>query len=96
MGRRAEMAPEEAIEYALRPPPKAPETKTPPLYPSGLSVREVEVLRLVARGMTNARIAQELFISPRTVNGHLTSAYHKIGSHSRAEAVRFASEHGLL
>ena len=46
--------------------------------------------------MTNAQIAEELFISPRTVNGHLTSAYHKIGSHSRVEAARFASEHGLL
>jgi DNA-binding CsgD family transcriptional regulator len=56
----------------------------------------VEVLRLVARGMTNAQIAQELFISPRTVNAHLGSVYHKIGSHSRAEAARFASEHQLL
>jgi DNA-binding CsgD family transcriptional regulator len=92
-----EMAPEEAIEYALRPPPRAPEDPaTPPVYPAGLSAREVEVLRLLAQGMTNAQIAQELYISPRTVNGHLTSAYHKIGSRSRAEAARFASEHGLL
>jgi DNA-binding CsgD family transcriptional regulator len=56
----------------------------------------VEVLRLVAEGMTNAQIAQELYISPRTVNAHMGSVYNKIGSHSRAEAAHFASEHGLL
>jgi non-specific serine/threonine protein kinase len=91
------MTPEQAIEYALQPAPIAPEVPpSTPSYPAGLSAREVEVLKLVASGMTNAQIAQELYISPRTVNGHLTSAYHKIGSHSRAEAARFASEHGLL
>jgi predicted ATPase/DNA-binding CsgD family transcriptional regulator len=88
---------EQAVEYALRSLETTEETEAPPpSYPAGLSAREVEVLRLVAQGMTNAQIAQELYISPRTVNGHLTSAYHKIGSHSRAEAARFASEHGLL
>jgi DNA-binding CsgD family transcriptional regulator len=46
--------------------------------------------------MTNAQIARELFISPRTVNAHLGSIYHKIGSSTRAEATRFATEHGLL
>jgi len=53
-------------------------------------------LRLVARGMTNAQIAQELFLSPRTINGHLGSVYRKLGFSSRAEATRFASEHDLL
>ena len=84
---------EEAVEYALEPPP---ESKAPPTYPSGLSAREVEILRHVARGMTNARIAQELYISPRTVNWHLGSVYRKLGFSSRAEATRFASEHDLL
>jgi DNA-binding NarL/FixJ family response regulator len=65
-------------------------------HPANLSTREVEVLRLLARGLTNARIAEELYISPRTVNAHLGSVYHKIGSHSRAEAARFATEHDLL
>jgi non-specific serine/threonine protein kinase len=88
---------EQAIEYALEPPPETPqEPSASPAHPAGLSAREVEVLRLVARGMTNARIAEELFISPRTVNAHLGSVYSKIGSHSRAEATRFATEHGLL
>jgi predicted ATPase/DNA-binding CsgD family transcriptional regulator len=93
-----DMAPEQAIEYALEPPQEssgeaeAPETS----YPADLSAREVEVLELVVRGMTNAQIASELYISPRTVNAHLGSIYHKIGSHTRAEAARFATEHGLL
>jgi non-specific serine/threonine protein kinase len=88
---------QEAVEYALQPSPEE-EPNSPPTtaYPAGLSAREVEVLRLVARGLTNARIAKELYISPRTVNAHLGSVYHKIGSHSRAEATRFASEHDLL
>jgi predicted ATPase/DNA-binding CsgD family transcriptional regulator len=87
---------ERAVGYALEG-PKAPEgaEEAPQAYPAGLSAREAEILRLLARGMTNARIAEELFISPSTVNGHLTSAYRKTGSHSRAEAARFVLEHGL-
>ena len=46
--------------------------------------------------LTNAQIAGELYISPRTVNAHMGSVYHKLGSNTRAEAARFASEHGLL
>jgi predicted ATPase/DNA-binding CsgD family transcriptional regulator len=83
-----------AVDYALHEPEK-PQAEIAPAFPAGLSAREVEVLRLVARGMTNAQIAQELYVSPSTVNGHLTSAYRKTGSSGRAEAARFASEHGL-
>ena len=90
------MSLEQAVDYALRSLERTEETEAPPSYPADLSAREVEILRLLAQGLTNAQIAQELFISPRTVNAHLTSAYHKIGSHSRTEAARFASEHGLL
>lgn len=90
------MTPEEAVEYALEPPMAAPDTEAPPSYPAGLSAREVEVLRLLAGGMTNPQIAQELFISPRTVDAHLRSVYHKTGSSTRAEATRFALEHDLL
>ena len=54
------------------------------------------MLKLAASGLTNARIAEELYISPRTVNAHMGSVYHKIGSSTRAEAARFATEHGLL
>jgi DNA-binding NarL/FixJ family response regulator len=89
------ISPEKAVEYALSSP--APSEKPPSsTIPAGLSAREVEVLSLVARGMTNAQIAKELYISPRTVNAHLGSVYHKIGSSTRAEAARFATEHDLL
>jgi predicted ATPase/DNA-binding CsgD family transcriptional regulator len=92
-----EMSPERAVEYGVLASAATPQgPPSAPAYPAGLSAREVEVLRLVAKGMTNAQIAQELSISPRTVNAHLGSVYHKIGSNTRAEAARFASEHGLL
>jgi len=61
-----------------------------------LSPRELEVLKLVAAGLTNAQVAQELFLSPRTVNTHLTSIYHKLGVSSRTVAARLAVEHGLI
>jgi ATP/maltotriose-dependent transcriptional regulator MalT len=70
--------------------------KLSPIYPTGLTAREVEVLRLVAQGMTDARVAEQLVISPRTVNTHLTSIYNKLGVDSRAGATRFAVEHHLL
>ena len=63
--------------------------------PAGLSAREVEVLRLVAQGLTDAEVAAELSISPRTIGGHLRSVYSKIGVSSRAAATRFALDHGL-
>ena len=66
------------------------------LYPAGLTAREVEVLRLVAQGLTNFKVATELVISPRTVNTHLGSIYRKLNTSSRADATRFALEHGLV
>jgi non-specific serine/threonine protein kinase len=93
------MTPEQAVEYALEPHPDAEGSEAPVSkrsYPAGLSEREVEVLRLVAQGMTNAQIAGELFVSPRTVNWHLGSVYRKLGFSSRVEATRFAAEHDLL
>jgi DNA-binding CsgD family transcriptional regulator len=67
----------------------------PPSYPAGLTTREVEVLRLVAAGMTDARIAETLILSPRTVNTHLRSIYAKLGISSRSAATRFAIEQHL-
>ena len=54
------------------------------------------MLRLVAGGLTNAEVAEKLFLSSRTVDWHLGSIYRKLGSHSRTEAARFAAEHDLL
>jgi HD-GYP domain-containing protein (c-di-GMP phosphodiesterase class II)/DNA-binding CsgD family transcriptional regulator len=64
--------------------------------PAGLSDREVEVLRLVARGMTNREIAASLVVSPRTAEHHVQHIYTKIGVSSRAAAALFGMEHGLL
>jgi predicted ATPase/DNA-binding CsgD family transcriptional regulator len=89
------MTSEQAIEYALEQ-EAAPEPAAPEAYPAGLSAREAEVLRLVATGLSNAEVAKELFLSSRTVDWHLSSIYRKLGIHSRAEATRFASDHGLL
>jgi DNA-binding NarL/FixJ family response regulator len=60
-----------------------------------LTAREVEVLRLVAQGLSDAQVAEQLVISPRTVNSHLTSIYNKLGVDSRTAASRFAVEHQL-
>lgn len=70
-------------------------TRAPLVYPHGLTAREVDVLRLVAKGMTDTQVAEALVISPRTVNTHLTSIYSKIGVSSRSEATRYALEHQL-
>jgi DNA-binding CsgD family transcriptional regulator len=70
--------------------------RTRKVYPAGLTRREVEVLRLVARGLTNSNVAEQLVISPRTVNTHLTSIYRKLNTSSRETAIRFALEHDLL
>ena len=74
----------------------APPDTSPITYPDGLTAREVEVLRLVAQGLTDAHIAEQLVISPRTVNTHLTSIYGKIQVSSRSAATRYAIEHHLV
>jgi predicted ATPase/DNA-binding CsgD family transcriptional regulator len=89
------MMSEQAVEYALEQEP-APGPAALKTYPAGLSTREAEVLRLVAGGLTNAEVAEKLFLSSRTVDWHLGTIYRKLGSHSRTEAARFAAEHDLL
>ena len=64
--------------------------------PAGLTVREVEVLRLLARGLSNKQIAGRLVISPKTVGNHVEHIYAKIDASSRATASLFAMQHGLL
>jgi DNA-binding CsgD family transcriptional regulator len=63
--------------------------------PEGLTAREVEVLRLVADGLTDAQVAERLVVSLRTVNAHLRSIYRKLDVRSRSAATRYAVEHGL-
>ncbi len=61
-----------------------------------LTPRELDVLRLVARGLTDAEVAEQLFVSPRTVGSHLSSIYTKLDVRSRTEATRFAVEKDLV
>lgn len=65
-------------------------------WPAELTEREVEVLRLIADGLSNRGIARRLVISPRTAEHHVQHVYAKIGVSSRAAAALFALEHGLL
>jgi DNA-binding CsgD family transcriptional regulator len=62
----------------------------------GLTAREIEVLRLVTQGLTYTQIAEQLIISPRTVDAHLRSIYGKLGVTSRNAATHFAFEHNLI
>ena len=64
--------------------------------PAGLTAREVEVLRLVACGLSNKEIATRLTISPKTAGNHIEHIYVKIGASNRAAASLFAMQHGLL
>jgi HD-GYP domain-containing protein (c-di-GMP phosphodiesterase class II) len=64
--------------------------------PAGLTAREVEVLRLVARGRSNKDIAAELMITPKTAGNHIEHIYIKIGVSNRAAAGLFAMRQGLL
>ena len=64
--------------------------------PAGLTQREIEVLRLLARGLSNKQIADRLVISPKTVANHVEHIYTKIGASTRAAAGLFAMQHGLL
>ena len=71
----------------------------PPLAagrPGDLTEREVEVLRLIALGHTNADIAEQLYLSVRTVESHRAHIQQKLRCSSRAELVRYALDHGLL
>ena len=72
------------------------ERKPPPTYPDGLTAREVDVLQLVAQGLTDAQVADKLVITRRTVNWYLTSVYGKIQVSSRSAATRYAIEHRLV
>jgi DNA-binding NarL/FixJ family response regulator len=65
-------------------------------WPADLTDREVDVLRLAARGLSNKEIAARLVVSARTVQHHLAHVYDKTGRRTRAGAALFAMEHGLV
>ncbi len=84
----------EAEQEALTPPP-APAPALPH-DPNALTRREIEVLRLVAAGLSDAQVAAQLVISRRTVSTHLTAIYGKLGVSSRSAATRYALDHNLI
>jgi two-component system response regulator NreC len=75
-------------------PPLSPQPDTPPA--PILTKREIEVLRLIARGYTNNQIAQHLSVSSRTVEGHRANLLAKLNLRSRVELVEYAEQQGLL
>jgi DNA-binding CsgD family transcriptional regulator/tetratricopeptide (TPR) repeat protein len=75
--------------------PSVPPAKAP-TYPNELTAREVEVLRLVAQGLSNAEIAEQLVVSLLTIKAHMRSLYNKLGISSRSAATRYAIEHHLI
>jgi len=64
--------------------------------PGGLTQREADVLRLIALGHTNSEIAEQLYLSVRTVESHRANIQHKLGRTSRAQLVRYALDEGLV
>ncbi|MDE3230481.1 MAG: tetratricopeptide repeat protein [Chloroflexota bacterium] len=95
-GKRLTSAEFLALVERVTKPTQAATPATPAAPPHAqLTRREMEVLHLVAVGMTNAQVAQELFVTPRTVNAHLTAIYAKLGVVSRSGAIRYAVERQL-
>ncbi|MDA1280770.1 MAG: LuxR C-terminal-related transcriptional regulator [Chloroflexi bacterium] len=67
-----------------------------PLFPAGLTIREVEVLRLVARGQTDRAIAEELTVSENTIYHHVRNITSKTGGSNRTQAAVWAAVNGLI
>jgi len=64
--------------------------------PDELTAREVEVLKLIAEGLSNNEIAEALVVSAATVKTHVNRIFYKTGARDRAQAVRYAYEHGIV
>jgi len=100
------MTPDQAL--ATRPASGEPTVQASPLsstgassnhpvrHPEGLTPRELEVLRLLADGMTSNQIAERLVVSLPTVNTHVAAIFNKLGVNSRSAATRYAVEHHLV
>jgi predicted ATPase/DNA-binding CsgD family transcriptional regulator len=76
--------------------PSATSPKHPDRHPEGLTAREVDVLHLLAGGLTNPQIAERLVVSLPTINTHVAAIFNKLGVNSRSAATRYAVEHHLV
>jgi len=84
----------DAVDAVLRAAGHVTERRAP--RPAGLTAREVDVLRLLAQGMSSRQVAERLVISPKTARNHIEHIYVKIGASSRVTASLYALQHGLL
>jgi DNA-binding NarL/FixJ family response regulator len=76
--------------------PGEPVSVSSPDLPDELTPREAEVLKLIAAGLSNREIADELVVSGATVKTHVNRIFYKTGARDRAQAVRYAYQHGLI
>lgn len=86
---------DQSIHFAHAPMPDLM-TPRPPEDDPGLTRREIEILRLVANGLTNGEVARSLFVTEQTVKFHLSNIYRKLGVANRTEASRWAQLRGIL
>jgi DNA-binding NarL/FixJ family response regulator len=84
------------VESSVPTTPTTPTTPPETHLPDDLTPREADVLRAIAAGQSNAEIAEALFISEATVKSHINHLFAKIHARNRAEAVRYAYDHGLV
>ncbi|MFZ5815215.1 MAG: helix-turn-helix transcriptional regulator [Bacillota bacterium] len=96
LGAAPALAEAEELLPRLRERSSKPETTSGAALPGGLTEREAEVVRLVAQGLTDKEIAAQLYISPRTVDGHLRNIFNKVGVSNRAALASFAAQTGLV
>jgi DNA-binding NarL/FixJ family response regulator len=85
-----------ASDLAGLPAPEQPDSPRPARAPDGLTLREVQVLRIVATGATNRGIAGQLFLSEKTVARHVANIFTKLDLSSRAAATAYAYQHELV
>ena len=95
-GRRRTYQQALALYAAPAKPASAPPTTKPVAFSDALTTREVEVLRLIAEGLTDAQIADQLILSRRTVSWYVSAIYRKLGVSSRSAATHYAMKHHLI